>query len=132
MMRVFYYRYQWICVLIALGFLIASIFYYNEATKLETMPMSDYIIIGQYCHSYQKQSSVHIEYKGKTYTIRVKEKECRNYPINSLIQLVYNNKYDYFYKPDNMKGSIAKVKVMGLLFLLILLPLKYFNVLLKR
>ena len=131
-MRQLYYKYQWVCAFIALFFFVASIFYYIQAKQLETEPMLSYIITGQYCHSYQKQSSVHIDYKGSKYTIRIKKKECRSYPIGSQIRLVYNDKYDYFYRPDDLKGSIAKVKVRSVLFLLTLLPLRYFEICLKK
>lgn len=131
-MKYLYYKYQWICTLIALGFLVVSIVYFYEAKHLESISTSEYIVVEQYCHSYQKQSYVHIKYKSKKYTIWIDEKECKNYPINSQIKLVYNNKYDYFYEPDNLKGSIAKVKVMSVLFLLTLLPLKYFETRMKR
>lgn len=131
-MKYLYYKYQWICALIALGFLVVSIVYFYEAKHLESISTSEYIVVEQYCHSYQKKSSVHIKYKEKTYKIWIKWNECENYPVDSRINLVYNNKYDYFYRPDRLKGAIAKLKVRCVLFLLTLLPLKYFETRMKR
>src|SRR5690606_36718196 len=120
------------CILIALGFFIAAIIYYNEVKELEEKPTSGYTVTGQYCHSYQKQSSVHVEYKEKTYTIWVKRNECKDYPVGSQIQLVYNGKYDYFYVPYGFKVAKAKSKVRIILLLFTLLPLKYFQIRVKH
>lgn len=130
-MRRLFYNYQWVCILIALGFFGAAVIYHNEAKELEEKPTSDYIVIGQYCHSYQKQSSVHVKSEGKTYTIWVKRNECREYPVGSQIKLVYSEKYDYFYRADDLKAAEAKMKVRIILLLFTLLPLKYFETRIK-
>lgn len=131
-LKFYYYKYQWIAVIIILGFFIASIFYYSQAKQLETKPILNYTITEQYCHSYQKQSSVQIDYKNKTYTISIKRKECKNYPIGSQIELVYNDIYDYFYIPDGLKAAKAKIKVQIALLIFTLLPLRYFEILKKK
>lgn len=131
-MSYFYYKFQWIAVIVGFGFLLVSIVYFFDAKHLESLPTSDYVVTGQYCHSYQKQSSLHIKHKEKTYTIWIKRDECENYPVDSQIKLVYHEQYDYFYKPGRLKGAMAKLRVRSVLFLFCLVPFKYFKTRMNR
>lgn len=102
----YYHRNQKILILIAILVVLYNWFFYIQDSKLEKSGMlTVFKVIEQGCRSSKGSSSVHILYRGKVYYIRLANEECLEYPIGSKISLIYNDDFDYFYKPDGLKRN---------------------------
>ncbi|RRQ46714.1 hypothetical protein DTW91_04340 [Chryseobacterium sp. SC28] len=86
--------------------------------------LKSHTIIEQGCRNSKGSSSVHIKYNKKIYYIRLANKECLKYPIGTEIQLSYNEQFDYFYKPDGLKRDKRRLLIIGVIFILSIIPWK--------
>lgn len=96
-----------------IGFLIIGVvynlFFYTEDVKMEKMTPKSYRVKEQYCRVSKRSSSIFISHNSKNYSIRMSNNDCLNYPVGSNIKLVYNDRYDYFYKQDGLQKGIFKI-----------------------
>ncbi len=67
---------------------------------------------------------MHINHKNKIYYIRLANRECQKFPVGSKIGLKYNDKLDYFYKPDGLKRDRNRLVFTGSFFILSIVPWK--------
>lgn len=119
------YKNQYILTICAvLGFLYTLFFYYQDRGLENFSMLKSYTIIEQGCRNSKGSSSVHIKYFNKIYYIRLANKECLKYPIGTEIKLCYNEKFDYFYKPDGLKRDKNRLLFTGIIFMLSIIPWK--------
>lgn len=87
--------------------------------------------VKQFCGG-TKNNRVYILYREKLYKIWMVNKECLNHPVGSKLELIYNSQWDYFYRPDGLKGDIRRLYLFSILFILSIIPYKiYISVLTK-
>lgn len=119
------YKNQYILTICAaLGFLYTSFFYYQDSRLENPSMLKSYTIIEQGCRNSKGSSSVHIKYNSKMYYIRLANKECLKYPIGTEIKLSYNERLDYFYKPDGLKRDKNRLLFTVVIFILSIIPWK--------
>lgn len=111
-----------ICVI--LGFIYTLFFYYHNSKLENIKTLKAYTIIEQGCKKSRGGSSVHIEYNDRVYYIRLSIAECEKYPVGSKIMLNYNHQFNYFYLPDGLKRDKRRLSIIGILFLLTVIPWK--------
>jgi len=120
-----YYKNQFIIIIIStLTFLFTSFLYYQDRQLERNGLLSFHVISLQSCRDYKGSSSVHIRYKNKIYFIRMANGECRKYPVGSKIGLKYNDRFDYFYKPDGLKRDKNRLIFTATIFLISIIPWK--------
>jgi len=119
------YKNQYILTICAvLGFLYTLFFYYQNS-KLESIKtLKAYTVIEQGCKKSRGGSSVHIKYNNKVYYIRLAIAECEKYPVGTEIKLNYNKQFDYFYKPDGLTRDKRRLLIIGVIFILSIVPWK--------
>ncbi|MEH3114027.1 hypothetical protein [Pedobacter terrae] len=88
----------------------------------ETKNLITLKIIKQGCRSSQGSSSVHVMFNKKVYYIRLANEECLKYPIGTTISLIYDNTFDYLYKPDGLKRNKYRVLFSSAFLLLSIIP----------
>lgn len=103
-----------------------NLFFYLEDSKLEKVKPQSFRITEQYCREI-KNSTIYIVHRGKKYSIRMANGDCPKYPVGSEISLVYNIKYDYFYKQDGLKTATYKLLFFSFFLLLSIIPLSRFS-----
>lgn len=122
-----YYRSQIVLILLALIAVIYTLFFYVQNAKLEKSGiLTPFKVIEQGCRNSKGSSSVHISHNGEIYYIRLANKECLKYPKGSKIVLIYNDKFDYFYKPDGLSRDSYRLFFAFAFLLLSVLPWKMF------
>ncbi len=107
---------------VAIG-VVYNICFYREDVKMESSVARSFLVEGQYCRSSKGSSSINVKYKGKLYAVRMANEECLKYPVGSHIELVYNEKHDFFYKKDGL--AKAKLRMFFFLFLLFVLVIPW-------
>lgn len=109
-----------------IGFLVLGVFYnvyfYLQNSRLEKEVPVPHVVIEQYCRSYKGSSSVHINYNGRIYYVRMANQECLKYPKGAMIYLVYNDRHDYFYQPDGLRRDSFRLFFFSFLLLLSIIP----------
>jgi len=103
-----------------------NLFFYLEDSKLEKAKPQSFRITEQYCREI-KNSAIYIVHRNKKYSIRMTNGDCPKYPVGSEISLVYNEKYDYFYKQDGLKTATYKLLFFPFLLLLSIIPWNRFS-----
>lgn len=115
-----------------IGFLIIGVvynlFFYTEDVKMEKMAPKSYRVKEQYCRVSKRSSSIFISHNSKNYIIRMSNNDCLNYPVGSDIKLVYNDRYDYFYKQDGLQKGIFKIFFFSFLLCLSIIPWSRFSI----
>lgn len=105
-----------------IGFLVLAViynvFFFLQNSRLEKENPVSHVVIEQYCRSSKGSSSVHINYNGKVYVVRMANQACLKYPKGSMIYLVYNDRHDYFYQPDGLRKNSFRLFFFSFLLLL--------------
>ena len=104
-----------------------NVYFYLQNSRLEKQVPVSHVVIEQYCRSYKGSSSVHINYHGKVYYVRMANEECLKYPKGSKISLVYNDRYDYFYQPDGSRRDSFRLFFFSFLLFLSIIPWNRFS-----
>lgn len=109
-----------------IGFLVLGVIYnvyfFFQNSRLEKENAVSHVVIEQYCRSSKGSSSVHINYNGKVYYVRMANQECLKYPKGSMIYLVYNQRHDYFYQPDDLQRDSFRLFFFSFVLLLAIIP----------
>lgn len=104
-----------------------NLYFYMEDVKMEGMVPQSFIVKEQYCRFSKGSSSIHIDHDGKNYIVRMANGDCLKYPIGSEIKLVYNERFDYFYKQDGLQKGAFRLLFFSFLLFLSLLPWSRFS-----
>ncbi|WP_144034514.1 hypothetical protein [Sphingobacterium sp. 1.A.5] len=108
--------------ILAIG-IVYNIYFYRESIKMEKVASQNFVVEKQYCGS-RKNNSIEIRYKENLYKVRVGSKECSKYPVGAEIKLVYNDKYDYFYKQDGLVTARYRLFFFSITLLVYIIPWK--------
>lgn len=109
-----------------IGFLVLGVIYnvyfFFQNSRLEKENTVSHVVIEQYCRYSKGSSLVQINYNGKVYDVRMANQECLKFPKGSMIYLVYNDRYDYFYQPDGLRKDSFRLFFFSFLLLLAIIP----------
>lgn len=123
-----YDKKQFIIILISIVVNAYALFFYFEDREMEKSgTLKFHEVLLQSCRNYKGGSSLRISYGSKIYAVGLSNGECPKYPIGSKIGLIYNVRFDYFYKPDGLKRDRNRLFFTGSIFVLSMLPWRKFN-----
>ena len=131
-MKEYFYKYQWIIVLITL-LNIGNTYRLNKEALfiLNSEKSKLYEIIDKNCHYSKRRSTISIYYNYTKYFITVSYEDCDNFKVNSKIPLFYDNGNDRFLLKKYASKNGNLIVSIGLL-LFIILPLKFFSKIMNR
>jgi len=110
-----------------------TLFFYFQNAELERSGTTkSYRVVDQNCKSYKGGSSIYVFYNNKTYKVGIAWRGCLAYPVGSEIRLIYNERFDYMYRPNGLTRDINRLIFSGLLLIISASPWKLLLSYVKR
>ncbi|WP_316838574.1 hypothetical protein [Pedobacter gandavensis] len=114
---------QKVFIVLALFCIVYNLFFYFQDANLEKEGLVKLYEVNRQLYRRSKTiSSIQVYFKGKVHRIRMGSEESLKYPVGSKIRLIYNDEFDYFYRPGGLTHSLGKVFIALAFLILSALP----------
>lgn len=122
-MNKYFIKYQWFYFIIVLVYFFYEFYNLNVYNYLKkNTELYTFMVIDKHCGAYKTSSSLKIEYLNKIYNVSYSKVDCFEFNVGNKIKVYYNKKHDYFIHQGENLNYIHRLKILGVIIILLLLP----------
>lgn len=122
-----YYRLQPIAILFGLIGVLFTVWQDNYNHFLVSSETGENLIVSYKNCRKRTGSSIVCSYEGEEYKISITREECPELQVGTTVKVIRNETLDYFFFPDKVAEFTRQVYLSICIFVMCLLPHKYFS-----